>query len=398
MDATREPLRALLLGLEQVWLEAEGNRYDFFPDVVNQAVPDLSIVALDADPNRALALISHLKQMMPNMKILAVSSRTDGPFILQTLRQGADEFLTAPLALEELLTVINRMRPSTPGGGGGPGQGPGGGGGGVRVDPVGRSMVIAFVGSRGGIGSTSLAVNLGCALAQEKNNNVVLIDLDLALGDADVAIDVVPSTTLGDIAANIDRLDMTYLKNALSKHKSGLALLPHPMQLDDVGLIHEEHLQRVINLLRATHSHIILDLSKSFRPTDFAGLRAADVILMVAQLELSSIRNVYRLLQTMNNVEGLGSKIKVLLNRVGSDDQQVTEKRAEEAIGRPIFWKIPNDSKAMLGSRNSGAPLVEFAPKSKVWQSIKDLAAALSGRSAPAAPTAPSSGGWFRRG
>jgi len=387
-DSTREPLRALLLGLESVWLEAEGNRYDFFPDVVSQSNPDLSIVSLDADPNRALQLIAQLKQNMPNMAILAVSSRTDGPFILQTLRQGADEFLTQPLVLEELLTVMQRIqqRVAAPAAGVAGHATP-------HPVPGARSMVIAVAGSRGGIGCTSIAVNVGCALAQDKANNVVLVDLDLALGDADVTLDVLPNTTLSDIAANIDRLDMAFLRGALSKHSSGLSLLPHPVQLDDVGTIHEEHLQRIINLLKASFSHIILDLSKSYRPTDFMALRMADAVLMIAQLELTSIRNVFRLIQSLNNIEGVGSKIKVVMNRVGAEDQEITEKRAEEAIGRAIFWKIPNDSKSMLASRNAGKPLVEYAPKAKVFQSLQGLAAALCGK--PADAKAGKKSGWF---
>jgi pilus assembly protein CpaE len=390
-DSTREPLRALLLGLESVWLEAEGNRYDFFPDVVSQSHPDLALVSLDADPNRALALIAQLKQNMPGMAILAVSSRTDGPFILQTLRQGADEFLTQPLVLEELLTVMQRIQQRVT-----EKSGPASGPGGVATPspmPGARSMVLAVAGSRGGIGCTSIAVNLGCALARDKANTVVLVDLDLALGDADVILDLPPSTTLSDIASNIDRLDLAFLRNALSKHSSGLALLPHPVQLDDVAMIHEEHLQRVVNLLKASYTHIILDLSKSYRPTDLMALRMADSVLMVAQLELTSIRNVFQLLRSLNNVEGLTDKIKIVMNRVGADDQEITEKRAEEAIGRPIFWKVPNDSKTMLASRNAGKPLVEYAPRSKVLMAIQSLADALCGK--PVDTKQSKKSGWF---
>ena len=94
------------------------------------------------------------------------------------------------------------------------------------------------------------------------NNNVALLDLDLALGDADVALDLMPDYTLADVALNIDRLDMTFLRRSLVKHSTGLSLLPHPVQMEDVGLIREEHLQRVIGLLRASYTHLILDLSK----------------------------------------------------------------------------------------------------------------------------------------
>ena len=93
-----------------------------------------------------------------------------------------------------------------------------------------QSLAVAIVGSRGGVGCTSLAVNLGCNLAQQKNHNVALIDLDLALGDSDVALDLLPDYTLADVAMNIDRLDMTFLRRSLCKHSSGLSLLPHPVQ------------------------------------------------------------------------------------------------------------------------------------------------------------------------
>src|SRR4029077_13777277 len=179
-----------------------------------------------------------------------------------------------------------------------------------------------------------------------------------------------------------ERLDMTFLKRSLIKHEpTGLSLLAHPVQMQDIGLIHEEHLQRVLNLLRASYTHLILDLSKGLTPTDLTAMRLADIILLVAQLELSSLRNVVRMLMTLGAEEGLGDKVHVILNRVGSDfmEGDISLEKAEETVGKPIFWQIPNDAKAMIGSRNAGVPLSEFAPKSKVQASLMGLAAALSG-------------------
>src|SRR5207302_1215232 len=135
------------------------------------------------------------------------------------------------------------------------------------------SLGVAVVGSRGGIGCTSLGVNLGCNLAQlDKHHNVAMIDLDLALGDADVALDLIPDYTLADVALNIERLDMTFLRRSLCKHATGLSLLPHPVQMEDISLIHEDHLGRVIGLLRASYTHLIFDLSKRFTPTDLTAM------------------------------------------------------------------------------------------------------------------------------
>ena len=109
-DATREPLRNLLLGVESVWLEAECSRYEFFIDVARQSCPDAVVIALDADQTKALQLIQQLTVEFPHMPILAVSSRGDGQSILQALRAGAKEFLTAPVVLEELLLALQRLR------------------------------------------------------------------------------------------------------------------------------------------------------------------------------------------------------------------------------------------------------------------------------------------------
>jgi pilus assembly protein CpaE len=382
-DETREPLRNLLMGMESVWVEAEGTRYEFFTDIVQESHPDVVIVALDADQAKALELIGRLKAEQPAIPVLAISARGDGQSILQALRAGAKEFLTQPVVLEELLTTLHRISPVP-----------------VSNGVVkGASVVVAVLGSRGGVGCTSVAVNLGCNLAQDPNQSVALIDLDLALGDADVALDLIPNHTLADVAQNIEKLDMQFLRRALCKHSTGLALLPHPLRIEELGMIHEEHLQRLIGVLRASYTHLILDLSKGFSVTDLTALRMADVILLVTQLELSSIRNSVRILHNLGEEGEMGDKVKVVLNRVGSDfwESDISLAKAQETIGRPFFWKVPNDSKAMLGSRAAGIPLVQHAPRSKAQQNFAKLAEALSGKAPAPEPAAASGGGWWRR-
>ena len=370
-DSTREPLRNILLGVEAVWLEAECSRYEFFIDVARQSCPDAVVIALDSDHHKALQLIQQLTVEFPHMPILAVSSRGDGQSILQALRAGAKEFLTAPVVLEELLLALQRLRANRSSGDtSNPANGA------TRAE----SLVLSVVGSKGGVGCTSVAVNLGCNIAQDPKLNVALVDLDLALGDADVALDLIPDYTLADVAVNVDRLDMQFLRRSLCKHESGLSLLPHPVQMEDIALIHDEHLGRVIGLLRASYSHLIFDLSKRFTPTDLTAMRMSDIVILVAQLELTSLRNVVRMLHTMDKEDGLGEKVKVVMNRVGAEDSDITLEKAQETIGKPIYWQVPNDYKAMLGARNSGVPLLTHAPKSKVHHSLVGLANTLTGK------------------
>jgi pilus assembly protein CpaE len=364
-ETTRDELRTVLLGMETVWLEADSPRYEFFLDVIQQSIPDVVIVSLDSDQSKALTLIAQLAQNVPGLSILAVSARGDGQAILQALRSGAREFLTIPVVLEDLIKALNRLQPRDTGG---MVETINGNGVATKVE----SKVIAILGSRGGVGCTSVAVNVGATLAQVSGFSPALIDLDLALGDSDVALDLPTDYTLADVAVNIDRLDMAFLRRSLSKHSTGLSLLPHPMQMEDAALIREEHLQRMIGLLRASYTHLLLDLSKSFSPTDVTALRSADVILLIAQLELTSLRNVVRMLTTLDQDQEMGPKVQLVLNRVGSECD-IDKEKAEQTTGRPIYWELPNDPLVLMESRNHGVPLVQHAPKSKVQMSIIGL-------------------------
>ena len=363
-DTTRDSLRKTLLGMDSVWLEAECSRYEFFSDVVTQTHPDIGLVAIDDDPDKALELIASLGESCPDCSVLVVSSSTDGNLILRVMRAGAKEFLTQPLRLEDLASALSRMSDRHFGRGDGKSRG---------------SQLIAVAGAAGGVGTTSIAVNLGCALAQKETNSVTLVDLDLCLGDADVQLDAIPEYTLIDVSQNVTRLDFALLKRSLTKHSSDLYLLPRPVQLEDVPRITSEDIQRVIGLLRASFSHVVLDLSKSYNPIDMIALEMATDILLVIQLDLPCLRNVVRLMASFKEMSDLADKISVVVNRVGLEEGQITLKKAEETIGREIFWQLPNDYRTMIEVCNNGVPLVQQAPKAGITHAMIALANALEG-------------------
>jgi pilus assembly protein CpaE len=394
-ESTRESLRTLLLGVDFVWLEAECARYEYFFDVIQTSMPDLAIVALDADKQKALAMIGQLSAENPKLPILTISH--DHQALLQSLQKGARYFLTHPVSLEDMLTALRRSL--------------GEGGSGTNFDAsqsstarnTGSSSMIAVLGSRGGVGTTTLAVNLAATLAADPNNSVALIDLDLALGDADIALEVtgVENISIADLARNIERLDMNFLRRAMAKHeRSNLSILRHPLEISEVGSIHEGHVERILNLLKISYTHLVLDLSKSLLPTDLMALRMSDVIMLTAQLELSSLRNVVRLVHTLGQEEALADKVRVVVNRQGAEimDEGISAKKAEEVIGKPIFWQVPNDTKSVVGARVAGHPLILTAPKSKVQQSIAGLAQALYGKPvSPASDVKSSKWGFFSK-
>ena len=365
-DASRDALKKILLGMDTVWLEAECSRYEFFSDVVTQTHPDIGLVAIDENPEKGLDLVSSLSESSPECSVLVVSSSSDGNLILQAMRAGAKEFLAQPLRIEDLVSALGRISDRRFGRSDSRSQG---------------SQVIAVAGVAGGVGTTSVAVNLGCALARKEANNVTLVDLDLCLGDADVQLDAIPEYTLVDVSQNVTRLDFTLLKRSLTKHSSGLYLLPRPVQLEDVSLISPDDVQRVIGLLRASFSHVVIDLSKAYSAIDMVALEAATQILLVIQLDLPCLRNVVRLMASFKEMNGMADKVRIVVNRVGLEQGQITLKKAEETIGKEIFWQLPNDYRTMIEVCNNGVPLIEQAPKAGITQSIIALADALEGGS-----------------
>jgi pilus assembly protein CpaE len=358
-DAARESLKSILLGLDMVWLEAECSRYEFFADVVGQTHPDIGVVAVDSDPDKALKLVEQLAALSPQCSILVVSGSTDGTLILRAMRAGAKEFLTKPVRIEDLVGALERLSERQFGKGEGKVRG---------------SQVISVCGATGGVGTTSLAVNLGCALASDVKNSVCLVDLDLSLGDADVFLDAIADYTLVDVAQNVERLDFALLKRSLTKHSSGLFLLPRPVQLADAAQITAEDFQRMVGLLKATFTHLIVDLSKGYNALDMVGLQMATHVLLVTQLDLPCLRNVVRLMMSFGEIEGLKEKVKIVINRQGLDASQISLKKAQETIGREIFWQLPNDYRTMSEVRNNGVSLMEHAPKAAITQSIMELA------------------------
>lgn len=361
-DDSREQIKSLLLGMDLVWLEAECSRYEFFADVIEQTSPDAAMIVLGSDPEPGLQLVEKLRDTS-NAAVLVVSGSSDGSLILRAMRSGAKEFLTQPVTGEDLVAALERIVNARSGGARGKVRG---------------CTSLAVAGASGGVGSTSLAVNIGCALAADESNSVALVDLDMAVGDADVFLDAIPDYTLVDVAENVSRLDFSLLKKSMTKHSSGLYLLPRPVNLQDAPLVSPEDFGRVVGLLKATFSHLIFDLSKSYSEIDMVAMRESKHVMVVTQLDLPCLRNVVRLLMSFDQIDGMKEKVKVVVNRMGLDNEHIGLKKAQETINTEIFGKIPNDYRSMAEARNNGVPLTIQAPKAAITQSVVNLAASLN--------------------
>ncbi len=363
-EQTRNSLKTMLLGIDTVWLEAECSRYEFFMDVVQQTRPDIALVNVDTNPTRAVQLVGEVTRAQPGFAVLVVSRSQEGGPSLQVIRNGAREFLNMPLQLDDFIAALDRIRTSM---GGTVGDG---------TSNVGKIITVAGVG--GGVGSTALCVNAAASLAQDSANTPVIIDLDLMLGDADVWLDIIPEYTISDVADNISRLDYGLLKRSLTRHDCGVYLLPRPVELEQGEPIKPDDLRRILALLKATFSHLIIDVSKSFGKLDVTAMEVANKVLLVTQLDLSCLRNVVRIMQFLEQFNGVKDKIEIVVNRMGLEDSDISLNKALETIGRKVFWQLPNDYATMVGARNNGVPLCQFAPKARLTRSINDMVRLLS--------------------
>ena len=359
---SRDALRRTLAGIGGFWLAEALDAYRGAAGRVGEIGPDLTVVDLDPDPQQAIDLIAALCRSDPHAAVLPASKSSDSSLILRAIRAGAREFLPLPARPDELVEIAARLT----------------GGRGPSTAPSGRGRrVIAVTGAAGGVGVTSVAVNLAAALAAAKDHDTLLLDLDMVFGSVDAVLDIVTDHTVYSILQNFERLDAMLLKRSISRHGSGLYVLPRPRHVDEIAQVAPETLHRLLGLLKATFGTVVVDTSKGLQATDFAAMDHADVILVVAQLDLTCLRNTARLLGVFRQVDGLAERVKLVANRAGSTDTEISQAKAEETLELPISWQVPNATKIFQTARIQGIPVADAAKGSRPHQVFLEMARAL---------------------
>ena len=335
--------------------------------------PDMVIVVVDDDGEQAVSLIETVSRSYPGVALVPAGTE-DATMILQTMRAGAREFLPMPASKGELQETIRRVCPNRdPDAATGP-RGP---------------QVIAVTGAAGGVGCTSLSVNLATTLSKLSRRDTVIADFDLMLGSLEESLAVIPDNSLEVVVRNLDDMDPALLKRWLPRHASGLYMLPHPVSMEESARLDPDSLRRVLTLLKETFTSVVIDTSKGLQVTDFLAFDLADVILVVIQLNLNCTRNTVRLLQYLGQLDGLLDKVRLVVNRHNSPLSEISLKKTEELLKRPINWLVPNATKLFRPARTQGVPIdeVEGGAGSKAHDALLAIAQAL--RPFPAEPAQP---------
>src|SRR5919109_886338 len=326
-------------------------------------VPELLILELDEDRGKTFAQIQAALATSPSTEIFLTSAQTDSEVLLEALRTGVKEFIPQPIQRAELEDALARFKERHKE---------------RKPAMVKRGKLITVIGSKGGVGTTTVAVNLAASLRQANpDRSVVLVDLNPQFGDAALFLDMESAHTMGDIAKNIARLDETFLMSILSKHASGLYLLPSVEAVDEIGLLTPDAVEKTLDLLQTMFDYVIIDSGDSLADTTLATLNMSPTVFLVCTLTLPVLRNTKRLLNILSHLHYPTEHISIVVNRY-EKRTEVSPKDMEEALGRKASWLIPNDYFTTMNAINKGQPLSVIADRADVTKSFKKLAQALS--------------------
>ena len=217
-------------------------------------------------------------------------------------------------------------------------------------------MTHVFLGAKGGAGTTTVAVNCAVELARLTKRPTAIVDLKTCLGEVALFLGVRPRYTILDAIENLHRLDRDFLKELMSRHKSGLDILAASEQFDrpngqDAGAI--EELLRVLGKL---YDFIVIDAGNMINSCAVSALYAADTVFLVANPDVPSIRNAQRLVDRVRQLGAGSERVKVILNRI-SDQNLIAPKQIETALGYGIHQSFSSDYRAVSTALNSGVPL-----------------------------------------
>lgn len=325
--------------------------------------PELAIVDVMLPGMDGYALCRKLRELPATklLPILMLTAQSETRDKLAGFNAGADDYVTKPFEPQELVFRVKALLSRSQ----------------MSAHPMGKSalrgQVIAVFGAKGGVGKTTLAVNLAVALAKTKDTRVALVDTDFSFGDMGSHLNLAPSRTILDLVTRADDLDDELLRKVMIQHESGVRILLGPYHPEDAERIPSDVLKQIINQLAADLDFCILDCPSAYDDRNLNLLEGADQILMVLTPEMGPVKNTSTFLELAEKMEMPAAKIQIVLNRANSEGA-IPVAEIERALQKPIPTRVASAGRAVILSVNRGVPLVMEQPQHAFAQQIMRLA------------------------
>lgn len=341
---------------------------EFSPHVI---LMDINMPKLDG-----LKATEALTKSFPNVQVVMMSIQSEQEYFRRAMKAGAKDYLTKPFSSSDLVDTITNVfnrwikdRPEF-----------------AFNEP--KAQVLTFFSTKGGVGKTTLAVNLAISLAGQ-GKRVLLIDASLQFGDVGITLNQKAHKNIYNIVQNNEEITTALVEQNFSKHPSGLLLLLAPVEPAFADAIKTEHLNGIIEAIAGSFQFIIVDTATSIGPIELAILDRTDLVLLVATLEISSLKNTKLCLKTLSDISFDLKKVKLVLNK-DIPNVGIGGKDIEEGLGIPLYATVPMDSETAQRALNLGEPFVQKCPETTIAQAIQRMAENIIGTEDPAPSTSKS--------
>lgn len=326
--------------------------------------PDVVLMDINMPGMDGITATERIAMEVPNACILIMSVQGEQEYLRRAMVAGAKDYLVKPFSGDELLQaikqgIVNEKKRRNV----------------FKFEPKPevQGKIITIFSTKGGIGKTTISTNLAVALAEKTGAQVGIVDADLQFGDVALFLNLVPCATIADLVRDIDHLDNNVLAGYLTQYSDRVKLLPAPMRPEQAETVTGSHLAAILKIMRSNFKYTIIDTAPTFSDSMLAVLDASDIVLVVAAMDLPTIKNVKLCLEIMESLNYGQDKIKVVLNRADTvADINLSE--VEASLQYKFSASIPSDGKVVVSSVNRGVPFVVSHPATPVAHSLFDLA------------------------
>ncbi len=350
-------------------------------EMASRLRPDIILMDINMPDMDGITATEKLSAEVPTAAVVMMSVQGEADYLRRSMLAGAREFLVKPFSSDELTASLRQVHirerekqgritittnaavaaASLAAGDRDPGQ------------------VVAVFSPKGGVGRTTIAVNLAVAAAAELGQRTVLMDGSFQFGDVGVLLNLNPKNkSIADLVPELEGGEPESLDTFVINHSSGVRVLLAPPSPEQAETITPSGVRKVLEALRATNDLVVVDCTASFSDTTLAILDAADLILTVLTLEITSIKNMRLFLEVANQLGYEGSKIRLVLNRADSA-LGIRVADVEHSIGRKVDHTIVSDGRSVVYALNRGVPFVLSNREAQVSQDVVQLATAITG-------------------